>query len=85
MNWELKIEKCINGFTAEWWEDGEPEDIRHRMLFEAQDTETGEMEAFTSLVYFLQDHFGLSGSKHDHYRVKCAVVDQREGEDGKDI
>lgn len=84
MNWDVRIKKVMNGYVAEWWEDGEDNSyVENQMVFEEPEGERGELEAFVSMASFLQAHFGGGGSKHDHYRIKCEVVDQRGAEQGE--
>jgi hypothetical protein len=82
MNWEVRVQKVVNGYIVEWWEETDAKSYtENQVVFEADDSEGGELIAFVNMVHFLSDHFGVSGSKHDHYWVRCEVVDQREAED----
>jgi hypothetical protein len=86
MNWDIEIEKVSNGYVCKWWADGaDDEMIKNQLVFEEQDGERGELDAFVSLVHFLAEHFSVSGSKHDKYRLRCDVIDQMGVEDADAI
>lgn len=82
MNWQIELERVQNGYTARWWEDADDDNlVKEQRVFEEQDTPKGELDAFVALVWFLAEHFGVYGSKHDEFRLRCEVADQREGAD----
>lgn len=72
MNWLIEIERADNGYVASWWDEGE-ELIKRQEVFEEENTETGELDCMVKLLYFVKDHFGFHGSKHDKYRLKIEV------------
>jgi hypothetical protein len=78
MQWSLEIEKVENGYFTKWWEMDEPEQIKHQMVFEETDTEDGEVECFARLLWYITEHFGMVGSKHDKYRIRI-TTDNSEG------
>jgi hypothetical protein len=79
MSWSIEIERVQNGYIAEWWEDAEGERVSLERIFEEQDTPTGELDAFVAMVRFLAEHFGVAGSKHDEFRLRCDVINQKGG------
>jgi hypothetical protein len=70
----LEIITTDNGYFVEWWENEEPEPIKHMMAFEETDTEDGEVECFARLLWYITEHFGMVGSKHDKYRIRIETV-----------
>jgi len=79
MDWNLEIIKADNGYIAEYsdlGEDGEPS--QHQMVFEEHDDEKGELDCMVNLLYFVKEHFGIYGSKHDRYWLQMEVIDQNE-------
>jgi hypothetical protein len=82
MNWEIEIEKVQNGYVCKWWEEADDDElVKGQRVFEEQDSARGDLDAFVSLCWFLAEHFGVYGSKHDEFRLRCEVVNQREGAD----
>jgi len=77
----LEIITTDNGYLAEWWENEEPEPIKHMMVFEETDTEDGEVECFARLLWYITEHFGMYGSKHDRRRIRITTG----GEDADSI
>lgn len=74
MNWTLEIEKIDNGYIAGWWEENTEDDlVKHQMVFEEINSEYGEIECFQNLLYFITDHFGMIGSKHDARRIRITT------------
>ena len=82
MDWSLEIKRAENGFVAKWLEELEDDRCRELvMVFE----ETGEdgLDATEALLYFVLEHFGLRGSKHDQRRITIDITDKRE--EGEEI
>jgi hypothetical protein len=69
----LEIERTDNGFLAKWWADEEPEPVKHIMVFEEHITETSELECFARLLWYIVEHFGMVGSKHDLSRIRITT------------
>jgi hypothetical protein len=72
----LEVERTDNGFLAKWWEDEAPEPVKHIMVFEETDTEDGEVECFARLLWYVTEHFGMVGSKHDKYRIRITTENE---------
>jgi hypothetical protein len=75
MNEELNIEQVSNGYICRWWEDNNEyeELVKQQMVFEEDGTEHGNIECFRSLLYFITEHFGMLGSKHDARRIRITT------------
>ena len=66
---DMQIHKVDNGYICEWWED----DTQYQVVFEEADTEHGIVECFQALLYFITEHFGMIGSKHDAKRIRITT------------
>jgi len=86
MNWEVDIEKVNNGYVCRWWEDNtEGEElVKQQVVFEEADTEHGIVECFQALLYFITEHFGMIGSKHDAKRIRITTDNIKREEYEKD-
>ena len=69
---KLEIEQAANGYVVKWWED----DVKHQMAFEETNTGDGEVECFARLLWFVKEHFGMSGSKYDQYRIRITTENE---------
>ena len=65
----LAIMKVDNGYTVGWWED----DTLHEMVFEESVTEHGEIECFQRLLYYITEHYGMVGTKHEARRIRITT------------
>jgi hypothetical protein len=74
MNWELDIERASNGYVCHWWDENiNDELVKQQVVFEEANTEHGGIECFQSLLYFITEHFGMYGSKHDARRIRITT------------
>lgn len=74
--WDLRIIKGDNGFRCNWLEDLDEggDDARIcETVFEEEESEHGEIEAFARLLWFVTEHFGMVGSKHDEKRIRIEI------------
>jgi predicted small metal-binding protein len=74
--WDLRILKGDNGFRCNWLEDLDEEQSEARIMetvFEEAESEHGEIEAFQRLLWFVTEHFGMVGSKHDAKRIRIEI------------
>lgn len=74
--WDLRIYKGENGYRCNWLEDLDEggDDARiMETVFEEEESEHGEIEAFQRLLYFITEHFGMVGSKHDARRIRITT------------
>lgn len=62
----LEIIRTLNGYAAVWREDH----CYVEMSFEEEDSEFGEVECFSRLLWWITEHFGMIGSKHDKRRIR---------------
>ncbi len=68
----ITIESADNGWEISWYDD----DVRHKMVFEPDDMkEFGYVFAWQRLLYAITDQMGMSGSKHDKYRIRILTGD----------
>ena len=82
MDWNLDIIKAENGYIVEYLDFGEDgETSQHQTVFEEQDNEKGELDCMVDLLYFVKEHFGIYGSKHDRYRINIDIIDQHENDE----
>ncbi len=83
VQWDLRITKGDNGYRCNWLEDYDdmPGSMVFETVFEEEESEHGELEAFERLLWFITEHFGMTGSKHDARRISITTW----GEDGTDI
>jgi len=73
----LEIDRVDNGYLASWWVyNGEA--IKHQMCFMEENKEHGEIECFQRLLYFITEHFGMIGSKHDARRIRIITGEEDE-------
>jgi hypothetical protein len=74
----IEIERVDNGYTCQWWENNEEgeELVKHQQVFEEINKEHGEIECFQQLLWFITEHFGMVGSKHDTRRISIAIGDE---------
>ena len=68
----VRIERADNGFIVRQGPRVE--------VIEEQDTDDGEAEAAQALCYLVLEMVGRLGTKHDAFRVRVELVDQRSGE-----
>lgn len=76
---ELTITKVDNGYAACFWEEGatpEAEPVKTVNVFEALDSEHGDIECFQRLLWYVTEHFGMYGSKHDAKRIRINIEEQ---------
>ncbi|MBE3145145.1 MAG: hypothetical protein IMZ61_14690 [Planctomycetes bacterium] len=73
--WDLRITKGDNGFRCNWLEDYDdmPGSRVFEAVFEEGESEHGEIECFQRLLYFVTEHFGMVGSKHDARRIRITT------------
>ena len=62
----VTIEKCGNGYVV-------TQNNKILSVFEDSETEWGHLESFNRLLYFITEHFGLLGSKHDEKRIRIII------------
>lgn len=72
----IEILRTTNGYAAIWREDGE----YLERSFEEDESQWGEVECFSRLLWWLTEHFGMLGTKHDARRIRITTGD----EDGND-
>lgn len=65
----LEIIRTLNGYAAVWREDH----AYVEMSFEEDDSEFGEVECFARLLWWITEHFGMIGSKHDKRRIRITT------------
>lgn len=83
--WEITIRKASNGFICSWKEESDNEEdyivIRQAVFEESEENPTSEnldeLENMKNLLHFIQEHFGVSYSKHN----KKNLVIKIEGEE----
>lgn len=68
----LKISYASNGFILRDTDD---------KTIEVFNTDTNELDAVHTLLWTIQSKLGYAGSKHDHYRIKISVENQRENDE----
>jgi hypothetical protein len=66
MDWVLRIEKVENGFIASYRLDEET--TLNKEVF--QDDGTDDLKSGEEMLWFVLDHFGIGGSKHDPERIR---------------
>lgn len=72
--WDLRITKGENGYRCNWLEDLEDDQAKiYETVFEEEESEHGEIEAFERLLWFIVEHFGMVGSKHDARRIRITT------------
>lgn len=71
----IEILRTTNGYTAIWRED----DQYLERSFEEDESQYGEVECFARLLWWIVEHFGMIGSKHDERRIRITT-----GGDDKD-
>jgi len=76
--WECEIAKVDNGYVLKYWEETESQNIRHRIVFEEQDTETGELEVMKNLLRAVTEHFGIIYSKHNKNNLEIRITGMEE-------
>ena len=80
MDWNLVIDKADNGYTAEYLDEEEDgRMVKHQSVFEMTDDEKGELNCMVNLLYFIKEHFGIYGSKHDRYLLNIEIMDLGDG------
>jgi hypothetical protein len=74
---QIDVEKVENGYVVEFWEwaDEGGEEIKTRMVFEDMDDmgEDSGVECFARLLWYITEHFGMIGSKHDLKRIRIST------------
>lgn len=72
MYFELMISKVDNGFIASFWEEGEDgaESVKTQIVFEDDNSEYGHLECFQRLLYYITEHYAMTGTKHDARRIR---------------
>jgi len=74
LDWTLVLTRGDNGFGVTWEEELEDGRIKqHHEYFEAADSQWGDHEAMQRCLYFITEHFGLIGSKHDPRRINIRL------------
>lgn len=75
MSYQLRITRGDNGYRLDWEDEainddplGEGEMIRHEEYI--QDDEGDELRSIEELLWWITDHFGRGGSKHDPERLR---------------
>lgn len=76
---KLTIEYAINGYVLSYY-DEELKKINY-IVVEEQDVGDNEARTTQKLLYAIQEHFGLLGSKHDSERCYVKVEDKN----GKEV
>uniref|UniRef100_A0A6M3LKF2 Uncharacterized protein n=1 Tax=viral metagenome TaxID=1070528 RepID=A0A6M3LKF2_9ZZZZ len=72
--WDLRIVRGENGYRCNWLEDLDDDHAQiFETVFEEEEGEHGEVEAFQRLLYFITEHFGMIGSKHDARRIRITT------------
>lgn len=84
-DWSLKIRKISNGYVCEHVEHVAEDkyEVKETVFqFNDYDKEDGfeNRHKVAELLYYVADYFGEEGSKHDDYRVRVNVVNQKEEE-----
>jgi hypothetical protein len=75
LRWDLRVTNCVNGYRATWLEECEDETRVMEMVFEAADTEIGELEAMKNLLWFVKEHFGIYLNKHNQQNLVIEIQD----------
>jgi hypothetical protein len=70
---EIGVTKVSNGYLVTFWEEEEPEPVKIQCAFEEGDSEYGTIECFQRLLYYITEHFGMLGSKHDKRRIRITT------------
>jgi hypothetical protein len=75
MYFELTILRVDNGFIASFWEGESPEmeAVKTQIVFEEGDGEHADIECFQRLLYYITEHYGLQGTKHDKRRIRITT------------
>lgn len=73
MYFVLEIIKADNGYIAEYWEEIESEQVKTQVVFEEAETEHGNVECFARLLWYVTEHFAMTGSKHDARRIRITT------------
>jgi hypothetical protein len=72
--WDIHIIRSDNGYRCNWIEEVDEDHERiMEMVFEEEGSEHGEIEAFQRLLWFITEHFGMVGSKHDEKRIRVEI------------
>lgn len=73
--WDLRITKGDNGYRCNWLE--ETDDFGavrvYEIVQEEMESEHGEIECFQRLLWFITEHFAMTGSKHDERRINITT------------
>lgn len=73
-DWSLKITKVKNGFIVEHHESTSDGYIKEQLVFEESDHDDfSELIAAEDMLYYIIEHFGLYGSKHDKKRLRVTI------------
>ena len=73
---ELKIIQIENGFICEYDDQNEDGNGTHTVKLVFEDLNNDEfsyLDTFTRMLYYIVEHFGMSGSKHDKKRIKIST------------
>jgi hypothetical protein len=81
-DYAIRIIKSDNGWICEWREEmisESPETVYQtkRMVFEEEESDLGELKAMKSMLFFIQEHFGVFWSKHNDYNIKPCIWDMK--------
>ena len=70
MDWSIEITRVDNGYTVGWYESGDDDEmLEHHVVFEETDEKHGDIACMVKLLWFVTEHFGMTGSKHDEKRI----------------
>ena len=69
---EIQIEKVNNGYVCRYYE----EDVANKMVFEDDESETGELDCMVKLLYFVKEYFGIYNSKHNKHNIIIEVEEK---------
>jgi hypothetical protein len=73
MYFDIFVKRAVNGYVVSFWEKEDGVDVESEFAFEESETEHGEIECFQRLLYYITDHFGFTGSKHDKRRIRITT------------
>ena len=78
LDWELWVTRGENGFIVRWMEELENGNVKqlHQVFESDEHAVWGDHEALRRCLWFLAEHFGLGGSKHDEKRIRIELEKQ---------
>lgn len=74
----IEVNKVDNGYTVSFWEDEDDFAAKTQLVFEEDDGEHGEIECFKRLLWYIRDHYGMTGSKYDKNQIRITTGDDDE-------